>query len=114
MAKANKGKAARKRRPRKPLPQFSFMCPGCESFVDAVYVNKPEYNGMTGRHYNTRRMVLACEGCGCVIAERKRAAAPVPILVPVGVDGREFRASLRKAGAAMAKRFRAAGRLGWL
>ena len=51
------------------LSQFSFWCSSCETNGDLVYRNRPEYNGMTGRYYNKRRMVLEC-GCGAVHAER--------------------------------------------
>jgi len=59
--------------PKRPLPQFSFWCSSCEFWVGLVYRNRPEHNGM-GRTYNARRMVLECEKCGCVHAERKRAS----------------------------------------
>lgn len=60
--------------PKKPLPQFSFWCSACEYWVGLVYKNRPEYDGMTGHHRNKRRMVLECEKCGCVHAERKQGA----------------------------------------
>lgn len=53
------------------LSQFSFWCSSCETYGDLVYRNRPEYNGMTGRYYNKRRMVLECR-CGAVHAEHKR------------------------------------------
>jgi len=53
------------------LSQFSFWCSACETHGDLVYRNRPEYNGMTSRYYNKRRMVLEC-GCGAVHAERKQ------------------------------------------
>lgn len=68
------GRADGRRVPRKPLPQFSFWCRGCENDVDAVYRRRPERDGMTGRVYNSRRMVLECGRCGCVFAETKRPA----------------------------------------
>ena len=56
------------------LSQFSFWCSACETNGDLVYRNRPEYNGMTSRYYNKRRMVLECGGCGAVHAERKGKA----------------------------------------
>jgi hypothetical protein len=60
--------------PTKPLletlSQFEFWCDSCETYGKLVYKRRPERNGMTGRHYNKRRMVLECR-CGAVHAEQR-------------------------------------------
>jgi hypothetical protein len=58
------------------LSQFSFWCSACESNGDLVYRNRPEHNGMTGRHYNKQRMVLECSRCGAAHAENKLTLDP--------------------------------------